>query len=112
MNKKAFRVPDYLGHILSAIERIERYTENMDKAGFLANDLVQDAAIRNIEIVGEASNNIQRVFPEFADLHSEIPWRVMYTMRNRVSQGYEDVDRSRNHRRMTDSKCDSCPRTS
>ena len=48
--------------------------------------------IRNIEIIGEASNNIQRVAPEFAAEHDDIPWRVMYTMRNRVTHGYEKVD--------------------
>ena len=63
---KALRVPDYLGHILKAIERISRYTADMDEVAFLNSELVQDAVIRNIEIVGEASNNIQRVAPEFA----------------------------------------------
>lgn len=89
---KSLRVPDYLGHILQAIERIDRYTADMDEAGFLNSELVQDAVIRNIEIIGEASNNIQRVAPEFAALHDDIPWQVMYTMRNRVSHGYDKVD--------------------
>ena len=83
---KALRVPDYLGHILKAIERIDRYTADMDEVAFLGSELVQDAVIRNIEIIGEASNNIQRVAPEFAAQHDEIPWLVMYTMRNRMPQ--------------------------
>ncbi len=89
---KALRVPGYLGHILKAIERIERYTDDMDELVFLGNELVQDAVIRNIEIIGEASNNIQRVDAEFAARHDDIPWLVMYTMRNRVSHGYDKVD--------------------
>lgn len=89
---KALRVPDYLGHILKAIERIDRYTEDMDEMAFLDNELVQDAVIRNIEIVGEAANNIQRVDADFAARHDDIPWLVMYTMRNRVSHGYDKVD--------------------
>ena len=89
---KALRVPDYLGHILKAIERIERYTAKMDEATFLNSELVQDAVIRNIEIIGEASNNILRAAPEFAAQHNEVPWQVMYTMRNRVSHGYDKVD--------------------
>ena len=89
---KALRVPDYLGHILKAIERIDRYTADLDEVGFLKSELVQDAVIRNIEIIGEASNNIQRVAPEFAAQHDDIPWLVMYTMRNRVSHGYDKVD--------------------
>jgi|GWRWMinimDraft_15_1066023.scaffolds.fasta_scaffold22500_2 uncharacterized protein with HEPN domain len=89
---KALRVPDYLGHILKAIERIDRYTADMDEVAFLNSELVQDAVIRNIEIIGEASNNIQRVDPAFAAQHDDIPWLVMYTMRNRVSHGYDKVD--------------------
>ncbi len=89
---KGLRVPDYLEHILRAIARIARYTADMDEVAFLDNELVQDAVIRNIEILGEASNNIQRVAPEFAAEHDDIPWLVMYTMRNRVSHGYDKVD--------------------
>lgn len=89
---KALRVPDYLGHILKAIERINRYTADLDEVRFLNSELVQDAVIRNIEIIGEASNNIQRVAPEFAALHDDIPWLVIYTMRNRLSHGYDKVD--------------------
>lgn len=48
--------------------------------------------VRNIEIIGEASNNIQRVAPAFAAQHDHIPWQVMYAMRNRVSHGYDKVD--------------------
>jgi uncharacterized protein with HEPN domain len=89
---KALRIPDYLEHILKAIERIDRYTVGMDGVGFLGSELVQDAVIRNIEIIGEASNNILRVDPVFAAQHAAIRWQVMYAMRNRVSHGYEQVD--------------------
>jgi len=89
---KAQRIPDYLTHILRAIERIERYTAGMDEAMFAGSELVQDAVIRNIEIIGEASNNIQRGAPEFAAQYNEVPWQVMYAMRNRVSHGYDKVD--------------------
>lgn len=91
MNKRP-RVQNYLAHILSAIERIERYTAELNEAAFLDDDLVQDAVIRNIEIIGEASNKILRADQEFAERHSNIPWQVMYTMRNRVSHGYDTVD--------------------
>lgn len=89
---KALRVPDYLGHILESIERIEEYVSNMDEMAFMASKLVQDAVVRNIEIIGEASNSILRVAPAFAAQYSSIPWQVMYAMRNRVSHGYDKVD--------------------
>lgn len=65
---------------------------DMDEVAFLSSELVQDAVIRNIEIIGEASNNIQRVAPEFAAKYDDIPWLIMYTMRNRVSHAYDKVD--------------------
>lgn len=49
---KALRVPDYLGHILAAIERIDRHISDVDVIGFLASELIQDAVIRNLEIIG------------------------------------------------------------
>lgn len=68
---KALRVTDYLMHILKALERIDRFTLDMDEAGFMCSELVQDAVIRNIEIIGEASNNIQRVDPAFINSCAE-----------------------------------------
>ena len=88
----AGRVADYLAHILAAIDRISRYTVDMDEIGFLTSELVQDAVVRNVEIIGEASNNILRTDPDFAARHSDVPWLVMYTMRNRITHGYDKVD--------------------
>ena len=89
---KALRVPDYLGHILQAIERIERHTSHVDVVGFLASELIQDAVIRNLEVIGEAANNIQTADAAFAKEQDEIPWQVMYAMRNRLSHGYDKID--------------------
>jgi uncharacterized protein with HEPN domain len=89
---KALRVPDYLIHILQAIERVERYTLGLNEAQFTANEMIQDAVIRNFEVIGEAANNIQRADATFAAAHSEIPWQVMYTMRNRLTHGYDKID--------------------
>lgn len=89
---KALRVTDYLEHILLAIERIERHVTDVDALSFLQSELLQDAVVRNIEVIGEAANNIQKVDPSFAASHAEIPWQVMYAMRNRLSHGYDKID--------------------
>jgi len=89
---KTLRVPDYVEHMLVAIERIDRHTTGVTEATFMASELIQDAVIRNLEVLGEAANNIQRVDAVFAAKHSEIPWQVMYAMRNRLSHGYDKVD--------------------
>lgn len=54
--------------------------------------MVQDAVIRNIEIIGEAAHNIDKHHPKFASEHPIVPWEDMYWMRNRVSHGYFSVD--------------------
>ncbi|WP_387463589.1 DUF86 domain-containing protein [Photorhabdus sp. RM323S] len=65
-------------HILEAIKRIDSYTEDMDELAFLNNRLVQDAVIRNFEIIGEASNNIGRRYPNFAVANPESPLSFAY----------------------------------
>ena len=92
MNMGKRRLIDYLEHMLQAIERIARYTEHLDEVGFLQNELIQDAVIRNLEILGEASNNIQKHCPEFAAQHPELPLSFAYQMRNAVAHGYFNVD--------------------
>lgn len=92
MSKDQLRVPDYLEHIHAAIQRIHRYTDGMTESAFLENEQVQDAVLRNIEIIGEAARNIERSSPEFVALHSEVPWEEVYLMRNRICHGYFSVD--------------------
>ncbi len=65
MTKKSLRVPDYLSHILDAIRRIERYTREKSQSEFIADDQLQDAIVRNIEIIGEAARNIEKHSPQF-----------------------------------------------
>ncbi len=59
---------------------------------FLGNKLVQDAVIRNFEIIGEASNNIDKRFPEFVAAHPELPLTSAYQTRNALAHGYFKVD--------------------
>ena len=92
MSREQQRLQDYLAHIIQATQRIQQYTEDIDEVGFLANELVQDAVIRNIEIIGEASNNIDKYHQDFAKLHPELPLVFAYEMRNAVAHGYFKVD--------------------
>ncbi|MHA1131212.1 MAG: HepT-like ribonuclease domain-containing protein [Candidatus Helarchaeota archaeon] len=47
----------YLLHIKDAIEKIEKFTEGINFKGFTQNDMIQSAVIRQIEIIGEATNH-------------------------------------------------------
>lgn len=92
MSTKPLRLLDYLDHILESISRIEEYTAGLDKEVFLEIRLVQDAVIRNFEIIGEASKNVERVAPEFVAAHPELPLAFAYDMRNLLAHGYYKVD--------------------
>jgi len=54
--------------------------------------MIQDAVIRNFEIIGEASKNIERLAPEFVAAHPELPLAFAYDMRNLLAHGYYKVD--------------------
>ena len=92
MTRDPQRLADYLAHVIEAIERIEHYVCDMDEMTFLGSKLVQDAVIRNFEIIGEACNNIDKRFPEFVSAHPALPLASAYQMRNAVAHGYFKVD--------------------
>lgn len=79
----------YLGDILDAIERIESYTAKVKKKGFMENFMMQDAVMRQIEIVGEASNSIS---DDFQEKHQELPWFQMRGIRNKIIHDYRGIN--------------------
>lgn len=85
MNDPAIR----LKHALDAIDRVERYTKRGRKVRFLANPMVQDAVIRNLEIVGEA---LGRIPASYRNAHPDIPWRKVTALRNVLVHEYFGVD--------------------
>lgn len=78
-----------LRHVLDAAERIASYLRGVDQASFLGNRMLQDAVIRNLEVIGEACANLS---PELTKAHAEIPWQKASGIRNRLVHGYFDVD--------------------
>src|SRR5664279_3355738 len=86
-------VEDYLEHIVEAIDRATAYLQPVpDIEAFDKNTQVQDAVVRNIEIIGEAVSKIQSVAPDFIKRHSELPWTQMRGMRNIAIHEYFFVD--------------------
>ncbi len=87
------RVDDYLEHIAEAIKRATSYLQPVpDLAAFKKNPQVQDAVVRNIEIIGEAVNKINSTTPDFIEQHPELPWAQMRGMRNVAIHEYFFVD--------------------
>ena len=87
-----FRLADYLQHILEAIDRLKAGTDGMNAKQFRQDTKPQDIAVRNIEVIGEASHNIIKRYPEFAAAHPDLELKHAYDMRNRLIHGYYDVD--------------------
>jgi uncharacterized protein with HEPN domain len=83
--KQRFFVED----ILESIKKIERYIENMSYKDFEKNELIVDAVIRNIEIIGEASRNIP---DDIRDKYTDIPWKRMIGLRNIATHEYFGID--------------------
>lgn len=81
----------YLAHILECARKIERYTSSGEKE-FLTDTMLQDAVIRNFEIIGEAA---KRVPETYRRTHSKIPWRLMAGFRDVLIHAYEGVDLKR-----------------
>jgi uncharacterized protein with HEPN domain len=48
----------YLEHILLCIDRIKEYTVAVKQQGFLEKPMIQDAVLRNFEIIGEAAKQV------------------------------------------------------
>ena len=92
MSRHSLRLTDYLDHILEAIERISSYCADVDEVGFLSNKMLQDAVIRNFEVIGEASNNILKIHSNFLQEHPDVPLLFAYEMRNALAHGYHKVD--------------------
>jgi uncharacterized protein with HEPN domain len=65
---------DYLRDILDAVEKIQRFTQGMTFAQFASDDKTVFAAIRGLEIIGEAAKRLPR---SLRDRCPQVPWRAI-----------------------------------
>jgi len=79
----------YLTHIRDAIDTIEEYLEVVSYEEFTSKKMIIDAVVRELEIIGEASNNLSE---EFRERHPDIVWRRMKDMRNFLIHEYFGVN--------------------
>jgi len=79
----------YLHHIIDAIDTIFQYSKNLDYSSFKKDRKTQDAIIRQLEIIGEASSKLEE---NFIQTHSHIPWRDIKDFRNKLIHDYWELD--------------------
>jgi uncharacterized protein with HEPN domain len=82
----------YIGHIRQAAEDARSFTEGLSKEEFLADKRTQSAVVMSLVIIGEAATKIMDQHPEFATQRSDVPWRSMRGMRNRIAHGYFEIN--------------------
>lgn len=79
----------YILHMIDSMDQISEYTDQISMAEFKENRLIQDAVVRNFEIVGEAAKKVsiqtKKKFPH-------IPWKNMAGMRDKLIHNYMGVD--------------------
>lgn len=79
----------YLDDILNSAKNAIAYLSKVNFNEFIKNEILQDAVIRRIEIIGEASS---RVSESYQNKYIELPWREMKGMRNLLIHEYDAID--------------------
>jgi len=75
--------------ILNSCESIERFIRYKTKNDFYNDEMMQEAVIRKIEIIGEASN---RISEDLKNRFPDLPWKKMKAMRNIMIHMYDELE--------------------
>ena len=87
MKRRTYKL--FVEDILEAMDKIERYIKGLTYETFVKNEMVADAVLRNLEIIGEASGNIPE---DTREKYPDIPWRRIIGLRNIAIHKYFGVD--------------------
>lgn len=79
----------YIADMLQFCEKVTAYTRGLDQDKFIANSLVYDATLRNLELIGEAATHIPE---DIRAAYPQVPWRKVIATRNRLIHGYLGLD--------------------
>lgn len=85
--QKEYKV--YLDDIIESIKKIEKYTKGISYEEFARNDLVIDAVVRNLEIIGEA---VKRLPTEIKRQHHNIEWKKVAGLRDILIHEYSGIN--------------------
>lgn len=79
----------YRIHIQECIARMEIYTKGIDFEEFSKTPMIQDAVLRNLQIMAEST---QRLSEEFKSTHPDVDWRKISGLRNILVHDYLGID--------------------
>jgi uncharacterized protein with HEPN domain len=75
----------YLLDMLLAARKVQEFTAGATWESFLASDLLQNAVMRQVQIIGEAARNVS---DDFKTEHPDVPWKSIVGMRHRLVHDY------------------------
>ncbi len=79
----------YIRDMMSFCEKVIGYTRGFDQGRFVADGLVYDATVRNLELIGEAAMHVP---DDVRAQYPIVPWRLVIATRNRLIHGYLGID--------------------
>jgi uncharacterized protein with HEPN domain len=79
----------YVEDILDSARRIEAYAKGLTFVRFAAKDVVQDAVLRRLSVIGEAASCLSA---RYKKSNPRIPWKNVIGFRNLVVRRYWTVD--------------------
>ena len=79
----------YISDMLEFSRCVILYTDGFDQDRFVASGLNYDATLRNLELIGEAANQLAE---EIRATMPQIQWRQIIATRNRIAHGYLGID--------------------
>ena len=79
----------FIFDIIESIEKIEKYIKNLSYEKFISDEKTKDAIVRNLELIGEASNQIPK---EIQHRYNEIKWSQIIGLRHRLIHDYFIID--------------------
>ncbi|MHC8328915.1 HepT-like ribonuclease domain-containing protein [Pseudomonas sp. LB1P83] len=86
------RLGDYLDPMRQAAGDALIFVEGLSKEEFFEDKRTQQAVIMSLIIIGEAATKVMDGYSDFARENSQVPWRSMRGMRNRIAHGYFDIN--------------------
>lgn len=79
----------FIDDMIACAHKVLAYTDGMSQEDFVSSGMTYDAAVRNLELIGEAATHIP---DDVKTANPQIPWRRIVATRNRLIHGYLGID--------------------